>query len=59
MRSFSLDFNLGVVLFFGHRDIVEREKFLMTVSANEPAGIDPIELGGESIRRLFAAVGTG
>jgi hypothetical protein len=59
MRLFSLDLNPGVILLFCHRDIVEREKFLLAVSADEPAGIDPIELGSESIRRLFAAVGTG
>jgi hypothetical protein len=54
-----LDLNLGFVLFFGHRDIIEGEKFLLAVSADEAASIDPIELGSESVRRLFAAVGAG
>ena len=53
------DFDLGGILPFSHRDIVEDEKFFLAVSTDEPTSIDPLELGGERILRLLAAVGTG
>lgn len=52
-------FDLGGVLFLGHRYIVEDEEFLLAVATDEPTNIDPLELGGERISRLLAAVRTG
>ena len=51
------DFDLGGVLPFGHRYIVEDEEFLLAVSTDEPTSIGPLELGGERISGLLAAVG--
>ena len=54
----SWDFDLGGVLLFSHRYIVEDEKFLLAVSTDESTSIGSHELGGERIFRLLAAVGT-
>jgi hypothetical protein len=51
------DFDLGGVLPFGHRYIVEDEEFLLAMATDEPTSIGPLELGGERISGLLAAVG--
>src|SRR5579863_386769 len=55
-RVLSRNFELGGVLPFSHRYIVEDEEFLLAVSTDEPTSINPLELGGERIFRLLATV---
>jgi len=49
--------DLDGVLPFGHRYIVEDEEFLLAMATDEPTSIGPLELGGERISGLLAAVG--
>ena len=49
--------DLDGVLPFGHRYIVEDEEFLLAVATDEATSIGSLELGGEGISGLLAAVG--
>jgi hypothetical protein len=42
---------------FGHRYVIEREEFLLAVSTDESAGVDPVKFVGEGILGRLTAMG--